>query len=88
MNRPNAPCALRELRAIRGAIFFVAVVLAVLAGLRLGEALTVRDPSLGVTNELIGIRNELNGLRTNIERQHGGPNTIIPVPPAKVEKAP
>jgi hypothetical protein len=85
MTDEQAERAIRELRAIRGAIFFVAVVLAVMAGLQLGEALTGRDPTAAMTNELSAIRGELMLWRTETGRPRGGAINVLPNLPQQAD---
>ena len=80
MTDEQAERGIRELRGIRVGIFMASVVLAVFAGLRLGESLSARDPSASLQAELSAIRSELQGMRSDHAQQQNLPPYSAPAP--------
>jgi hypothetical protein len=80
MTDEQAERGIRELRGIRVAIFMVGVVLAVFAGLKLGESLSTHDPSSSVQAELSAIRTELQLMRSDRSQQQNPPPFGAPAP--------
>jgi hypothetical protein len=86
MTDEQAERSIRELRGIKGGVFLVGVMLALLAGLRLGEAFSPRDPTAAMQSELSAIRAELQLLRTELQHHRVPPAPSIIIPPVKKDE--
>ncbi len=83
MTDDQAERGIRELRGIRIGIFLVGVVLAVFAGLKLGESFGPRDPAAPLQAELSAIRSELQLLRGELAKTTSPVLPPLPIPTNK-----
>jgi hypothetical protein len=83
MTDDQAERGIRELRGIRIGIFLAGVILAIFAGLKLGESFGPRDPTASLSSELSAIREELKLLRGELAKTTSPVLPPVPIPTNK-----
>jgi hypothetical protein len=80
MTDEQAERGIRELRGVRIGLFMVGAILAVSAGLKLGESLGPRDSTAALQAEVHGLRLELQVLRDSQAQLKNLPPFAAPAP--------